>query len=177
MDLCHRLARTRQQADQQAEDAVIEGKIQAEKKQQPQRRPACPRRRTGAWCCRSSSRFRHTRECRRHRPEEKPDPGFAGSSLTPARSCRVSGSPGPQKRDQQGSDGHPAQKIQIGQGENQNLQAGRQQGQQPRALVHSQHAASITKCGPQTQTHVGPQPTSDCHGPRMPTLSLSSRRV
>ena len=63
--------------------------------------------------------------------------------------------PGPQKRDQQGSDRRPAQKIQIGQGKNQNLQAGRQQDQQPRALVHPPHYASITKCSPRRSDHVG----------------------
>ena len=109
-------------------------------------RPACPPRRTGAWCGRSSSRCRHTREFRRRRPAEKPGPDWpAAVSLRPEAARYLV--PGPQKCDQQGSNRRPAQKIQIGQGKNQNLQAGRQQHQQPRASVHSPHQASITNIG------------------------------
>src|SRR6185295_4456056 len=54
--------------------------------------------------------------------------------------------PGAQKRNEQGSDRSPAQKVKIGQGKDQNLQTGREQHQQPRALVHPPHLPSITKC-------------------------------
>ena len=139
-------AAPRQQADQQAEEAVIEGQIKAEKKEQPQRGqrayPAVlahgvvdPVAGAGI-------------------PENSADVGQKKSLGRPGRQQFDSGLklqgiwfPGPQKRDEQGSNRYPAQEIQIGQGENQNLQAGRQQDQQPRVLVHPPHVASITNVG------------------------------
>ena len=117
------LATPRQQADQQAEEAVIEGQVKAEKKEQSQRGqrayPAVlahgvvdPVAGAGI-------------------PENSADVGQKESLGRPGRQQFDSGLklqgiwfPGPQKRDEQGSNRCPAQEVQIGQGKNQNLQAG-----------------------------------------------------
>ena len=102
-------------ADQQAEDAVIEGKIEAEKKQQPgggERAHASvlahgvvdpvassgvPEDAAGISQKKSLSRLRR-------------------QQLDSRQELQSVGLPGPQQGDQQWSDGYPAQKIQLGKG-------------------------------------------------------------
>ncbi len=143
------LARTREKTDQQAEDAVIDRKIETEKKQQPgggQRAHASvlthgvedPVASSGV--PEDAAGIRQKKSLtRRRRPQ-----------LDSRQELQCVGLAGPQEGDQQGSDGCPSQKVQVGQREDQYLQDGRKQGQQPRAFVNSQQAASIAKCGRQT---------------------------
>src|SRR6185369_11510870 len=114
------IARTCQQADQQAKDAVINGKIETEKKQQsgggerahapvlahgvvnPVASPSVPEDAAGI-----SQKKCLTRLC-----------GKQFNSCQKLQSVRFAGA---QKRNQQRSNGHPVQKIQIGQGKDHNL--------------------------------------------------------
>ena len=166
--------RARQKADQQAKDAVIDSKIEAEKKQQPGggERTHAPVLAHGVVDPVASSGIP---EDAAGISQKKSLTRLCRQQLDSCQKLQSVGLAGPQKRDQQGSNGHPAQKIQIGQREDQYLQAGRKQGQQPRALMDSQHAASITKVGLRT-SDFGPQ-TSDLRpsasNPRVLTSSLA----
>jgi hypothetical protein len=138
------LAWARQQADHQAEDAVIDGEIEAEKNQQP----------AGGECTHAAV-LSHGVVDPVTSPGVPQDAAAIGQKKSLTRLCgkqfdsrqqlQCVWLPGPQERNQQWRDGHPSQKIQIGQGKDDNLQGGRKQHQQPRALVYPQHVVSITK--------------------------------
>jgi hypothetical protein len=53
---------------------------------------------------------------------------------------------GPQEPDQQGRDRNPAQHVEIGQREDQNLQHSREQDKKPGTLVNLGHISRIAKC-------------------------------